>query len=192
MRDDAMERDELDLLLDQQIDGALATYIDAEAKPGLAHSILAATSRREPRGRPALRWLAVAVPALAAVLLVAILVAHRANSPSQTAHVVAQAPSATPRTVLPAKPGRLSPLVARAVKVRDAHVAPSLPRREVFPTPVPLTAEEQALLAGRKPNSQQVSTQLAQSATRSEQPVEPIHIADIHIPPLNPPDNGGN
>jgi hypothetical protein len=193
MHDDAMnERDELD----SQLDAALATYTDAEAEPGLAYRILAATSRRQSR-RPALRWLAVAVPALAAAVLVATLLLHRAGLPSETPHFAAQAPSAAPRVVLPAKPARPNPSVARwAVKARDSHVAPSpLPRREVFPTPSPLTAEEQALLklGNRRLEevpAQEVPAQTVQSATQG--PVEPIHIAAIHIPPLNPPDNGSN
>jgi hypothetical protein len=64
---------------------------------------------------------------------------------------------------------------------------------EVFPTPAPLSPEEQALadLVNRDPRI--VTRQIAQSAiTPQPQPVERIHIAAIHIPPLNPPDNGGN
>ncbi len=192
MHDDGInERDELDALLD----AALVTYTDAEAEPGLACRILAATSRRQ-RRRPALRWLAVAVPALAALLLVAMILRRHSDSPSETPHVVAQAPSAAPRVVLPAKPARPNPSVARwAVKAGDAHVAaaPALPRLEVFPTPAPLTAEEQTLLKSVNGRSEEVPAQTAQSATRSEErAVEPIHIAAIHIPPLNPPDNGSN
>ena len=188
MHNDAMnEQDELDALLD----AALATYVDAEAKPGLAPRILAITSRREAH-RSAVRWLAVAVPALAALLLVTMLLRRHAESPSEAQHVVAQVRSAAPRVVLPAKPARPNHSAAgRPVKATDSRVAPSrLPRREVFPTPATLTPEEQALLKLGNRRLGEVPGQTIQSATQD--PVQPIHIAAIEIPPLNPPDNDTN
>jgi hypothetical protein len=190
MRDEAMnDRDELDLLLDS----ALATYIDAEAKPGLAQRILAATSQCEPR-RPAFRWLAVAVPALAAVLVVAMLWRQHADSPSETAPAAARVVPSASGSGLAVGPEQVDHQVARrAVKPTINQSTPSaLPRRKVFPTPTPLAPQEQALMELASRRSEEVPAQVAKSATRSEQPVEPIHIAAIDIPPLNPPDKGAN
>ena len=63
MRDKAMQdRNELDILLD----AALATYANPEPSPGLTPRILAAT--RAIDRHPPVRWMALAVPALAAAL----------------------------------------------------------------------------------------------------------------------------
>ena len=64
-----------------------------------------------------------------------------------------------------------------------------LPRLEVFPMPTPLTSEEQALVALANRNLGDNTQPFARNQT---QPVEPLRIAVIQIPPLNPPDNGGN
>src|SRR5271168_4583232 len=78
MHDDAMhsetrqDRDDLDPLLD----AALATYADPAPAPGLTNRILASTTRLEHRPHPR-RWMAWAVPALAALLLLAIFLSHR-------------------------------------------------------------------------------------------------------------------
>jgi hypothetical protein len=196
MRDDPMkERDELD----SQLDAALATYVDAEANPGLTYRIISVTSRAltnrtEPR-RSSLRWLPLAVPALAAALLVTILLTQRAPVPAAISHHPDQVSSRTavsvvPCKVVPCKPAPAHPPEHRAVAVVAARPAP---RREVFPTPVPLTAQERAFLGNRRLGdvpAQEISAQTVQSVPHG--PVEPIHIAAIHIPPLNPPDNGNN
>jgi len=189
------ERDDLDLLLD----AALNTYVDAEAKPGFSHRILTATSRAEPRRSP-IRWIPPTAAALAAAVLIAIAL-HRSGSPWETEPTVSHFPQApvvpTPATpsgpAIPVRSSAPAHSSGPAVKAAIAQAAPALPKREVFPTPAPLTAEEQALLAGAKHRSEEVSAQLAQSATgKNEQPVEPIHIAAIDIPPLNPSDKGNN
>jgi hypothetical protein len=65
----------------------------------------------------------------------------------------------------------------------------SLPRQEVFPTPTPLTPQEQALAALATRNPGNVSQSVAEA---QKQPVEPLEIAAIRIKPLNPPDKGQN
>lgn len=62
-----------------------------------------------------------------------------------------------------------------------------LPKREQFPTPTPLTAEERALLAFVEQSPRQAEKVLADTRRRSE---EPIRIEEIHIEPL--PDGGHN
>ena len=192
MRDDAMnERDELDAMLDV----ALETYVDTKATPGLSHRILAVTSRREVR-LSAVRWLPLAASALAAAILIAILLKYRGDSPSKTVPV---AITATSSASVAGVPVRGKP-AAHSVKVRAIKAPPNvqaqspLPRLEVFPTPTPLSPEEQALVALVNRDSRD-SKELAQQITRPDlqgQPIEPLRIAAIHIPPLNPPDNGSN
>ncbi|MBV8114059.1 MAG: hypothetical protein JO300_04915 [Silvibacterium sp.] len=188
MHKDAIhERDELDAVLDD----ALATYVDAGAKPGLAQCVFEVTSRRE-RRRSAIRRWAVAVPALAAAVLTAIFVAHRAGSPSERSPLISSVPSSTSSPALPVQPARRAHSAERhAVKpVTNRPAPPALPRREVFPTPAPLTAEEQAVLKLGNQRLEEVSAQTIQSTTQDL--VQPIHIAAIEIPPLNPPDNSSN
>jgi hypothetical protein len=203
MRDDSTQgRDELDILLD----AALATYVDSEPSPSLTPRILAAA--RDVDRRPSVGWLSWAVPALAAALLMTIFLTHRPaarrQTPQPTADLSApRVPASAER--IPDTPGnRIAateatphlgsnpPRAARSVRI-TAPIQPLLPRQEVFPTPAPLSPEEQALAAEVNRNAEGISRQVAQSADHGpEQPIEPLHIAAIHIPPLNPPDNGDN
>jgi len=218
------ERDELDRLLDEEIDAALTAYVDAEVRTGLVQRVLAVTSWREPRSD--LRWLPMAVGALAAALVVTVLVVHRVVSRAANSPVAARVTSSTFAPVVPGNESRPRGNTSRAeaqdvVGVLTARLKPCrfetsrsskfsascergrgadsalaatvLPRRDVFPTPSPLTAEEQAVLKlgnrglGEVP-AQEVRAQTIQSVP--EEPVDPIHIAAIHIPLLNPPDSG--
>ena len=62
------------------------------------------------------------------------------------------------------------------------------PKLIVFPTPQPLTAEEQTLLAAATRGSEAQRQALLES-----KPVEaPLSIASLNIPPLAPPDEGKN
>ena len=193
MHDDTLnKRDDLDLLLD----AALNTYVDAEAKPGLSHRILTVTSRAEPRRSP-IRWIPLAAAALAAVVLIAI-VLHRSRSSWETEPTVSHSPQApavpTPATpsgpAIPVRSSTATHSSGPAVKAAIAQAAPALPKRDVFPTPTPLTAEEQSVLNVSNRSLETVPTQFA--TRKNEQPVEPIHIAAIDITPLSPPDKGGN
>jgi hypothetical protein len=193
---DSLEREDLDL----QLDRALATYADPEANPHLAAHILAAIAP----GRPAVprrRWrpwaIALAIPALAALLLAMFLPLRRAHEPhpkSTTAaapHIpgpITPGPMAPPHTVANSQPPQTA-AKARRAPIQPPAVDASLPKQEIFPTPTPLTPQEQALadLANRNPGS------VSQSVSKAEkQPVEPLEIAAIQIQPLNPPGKGQN
>jgi len=68
-----------------------------------------------------------------------------------------------------------------------------LPKQEVFPTPTPLTKEEQALVALVNRNPGNITQSIAET---QKQPVEPLTIAAIRIPLLDsstnsPSDKGG-
>jgi len=206
MHDDAMhsgagqDRDGIDILLD----AALASYANPAPSPAMTNRILASTVRAS--NRPKLpRWFAWSIPALAALLLLAIFLMHHSASPHQKSLVAANpalsrppisnapaavAPGATPLSPrAPQRPAR----AIRAMEPAPHSLAILRPRLEVFPTPTPLTPEEQALAEMVNRNPGGVTRQIAQSATTPQsQQIEPIHIAAIQIPPLNPPDHGGN
>lgn len=187
MRDElTSQRDELDIL----VDAALSTYVDVEARPGLTQRILAVTTHLEPRRSP-FSWLPWAVPALAVLVLIAAFLVNRSPAPHPTSAVAAHPsiPGAPPAIAAVKTPPQLRPRLPRPISRAVSTTSNPLPRLEVFPTPTALSPEEQALVGLVNRNPQEV----AQSTSRDQQqPTEPIHIAVIEIPPLNPPDNGSN
>lgn len=173
MRDDG--RDELDKL----IDAALREYSSAGPMDGLEVRVL----RRVEAGRGARRrgWmfrLAIAAPALAAILVVASSLGVKRPPPvkapaSATAGI--KPPAALEITAQAAPPR-----IRRAARRLSARQKP-LPRLERFPTPAPLTAEEHALLAWTRSAPEQARQTFADMRTRAE---EPVTVPPIRIPPL--------
>ncbi len=203
MRDDSTQnQDELDILLD----AALATYVDSEPSPSLTPRILAAASDLD--RRPAVGWLSWAIPALAAALLMTVFLTHRPAARRETSQPTAdlsapgvpasaeRTPNTPARSIAAAATphlGSTPPRADRSVRT-TAPTQPPLPRQDVFPTPIPLSREEQAVVAlvnRDSPDSKELARQITQPVSQG-QPVEPLRIAAIHIPPLNPPDNGDN
>ena len=199
MRDNSSpNRDELDNLLD----AALATYTSPEPSPDLAARILAAT-RAIDRHLP-VRWMAWAIPALAATLFITIVLIHRPAAPATPSQPTAalsasrESAPAPPAHSVVETPSRLRR--PRTVTTRSiptvVPMSPSVPRQDVFPTPIPLSPAEEALVAlvnRDSPDSKELARQITQPDPRGQpQPIEPLRIAAIHIPPLNPPDNGDN
>jgi hypothetical protein len=185
------DRDEID----RQLDRALATYADPEANPHLAAHILAAIAPASP-AVPRRRWKpwaiaipSIAIPAFAALLLAVFLPQRRAHEPhplSTTAaapHIPGPIAPTQPQPVAASHPPQTAAKARRApiqTPVEDA----SLPKQEIFPTPTPLTPQEQAL-AALASNPGNVSRSVAAAQKQS---VEPLEIAAIRIKPLNPPD----
>jgi len=65
----------------------------------------------------------------------------------------------------------------------------TLPKLDVFPTPQPLTPEEQAVAI----SAFQIPAAEFQAVVVGQQQEDaPVSIAAINIQPLEPPDNGGN
>ena len=185
------DKDDLDLLLDE----ALATYACVEESSNLSVRVLVAVRQNEHRRAP-LRWLpwAIALPVAAAVLI-AVLVGprlFRSREVPLTPQVATQSAPDNPKAVVetpsPAVRAVRPPRARTTNEVRSAIHKLPVPKQAVFPAPQPLSREEQALvsLANTRPSV------AAQSIAESSQPVEPLSIAAIHIPPLNPPDKGGN
>ncbi len=78
--------------------------------------------------------------------------------------------------------------VASATNVAHAATAP-LPKLDVFPTPQPLTEQEQALLFYAQQASTAQLQALSEAQARDE---DPFPVATVHIPAFEPPTQGTN
>jgi hypothetical protein len=160
-------RDELDKL----IDGALATYSNAEPLAGLEQRVLDRVRIAEASRRRRWRWAAIlATPVVAASLLV-IFAPKPKPAPGPVA-VVATPPAPAPPAVATSTPVQTA--ARRIVKPRRRAPAPELPKRNLFPTPSAPTVEERLLV------------ELARSSPELllARPVDEIEIKPIQIAPL--------
>lgn len=166
-----MNADERDRRADEWLDAALARYSRAEPRAGLEQRILA---NLEARQRTRIPWWGMAWAAAAAVLVISAGLLWMSRHRAQPAPAPAvQAQSAPPQAKSPAAPrspqASLSPRIS-PVRVRPARaaVSASQPRREVFPSPAPLTAQELAAirLARRDPNVVQTIVQMQELERR--------------------------
>jgi len=168
-----MKSDELDKILD----GALSSYSREEPRPGLHARVL--DRIRSPQEGSRFGWLrwAVAIPAFACVLFLAVTFWSTRDSIPKSSHparAIAQAgPVANAAPIVRAR-GKIK------VHKRSARRM-SLPKREKFPTPAPLTSEERALLAFVARLPKQAEEILINAKRRS---AEPLQIEEIHIEPL--------
>ena len=145
--------------LDQLLNEALATYSSAEPRPGIQQRVLRHIRTAAAPRRPWWQLAAIAVPALATLWLISI---HHAVP------VQAPAPPATlPPPVIAHVDPPVAPVPQRPVRTR---------RREAFPRPAPLSAEERALVA--------LAIQFPQQAPELVKPAEPRPIEPIEIPKL--------
>lgn len=195
------EKDELDDL----IDASLSTYADPGPHFGLEQRILGRVSAENlAASTPALRrWLPWGIPLAAASCLLLFVVfsgQKRIHPPSRNVQsALSSNPlSATtahhePIPVLPPATfihgaNRLSPNAHRP-SMGITHKSAPLPKREIFPTPEPLTPQERALVefATQVPESQRRAVVEAQMHDDA-----PLRIADLQIPLLEPPDEGKN
>jgi hypothetical protein len=191
------EHDKLDLLVQQ----ALASYANPGRESGLEERILARIAGENAPG-PRRRWLpwAIALPVAAGLLVLLLLSTHRQTPPPLAHHL--QAPSAQPTELADA--GRESSTAPRPARREntggglglprsrgnvDTGKALPLPKLDVFPTPQPLSPEEQALavFAARATKTERQS--LIEARAQAD---APIRIAAIEVQPLNAPDNGDN
>jgi hypothetical protein len=192
------ENDELDLL----IDSVLSTYGDPGPDSGLDQRVLAriSSARASERVAPASRrrWLpwVVGLPVAAGLLLFFFLAGPKTASPptsvakgmAQTQQVpIVTAPSeaASAHRSEPVSSNGHVPFNLRSRSGKQASRTVALPKLDVFPTPQPLTAEEQALVAFavRAPESERRSFIEAQKQAEA-----PLRIAAIEIPPLDSTD----
>jgi hypothetical protein len=140
-------------MTDDLLDKAIASY-SSEPRSGLEERVLQHVHARTRRRRYAtFFWLPIA----AGLLLIFTLPRHHDPAPP------------LPRLVVTARPPVLPPQVLRV-----AHKPRPLPRQSVFPTPVPLTAGEKALLS-----LMQKHPEAAQWKSS-----EPLEIAPLEFQPL--------
>lgn len=185
--------------LDRLLDSALATYADPGPHSGLEQRILGRISA-ETASSARCRWLAwaIALPAAAGLLIFVLIshpwinhapalpkqanVLHRPTPSIEAANRPSSKPAQTRRSKAPLRRQRPrhSALVARS--------AP-LPKLAIFPTPRPLSPQEQALVnfAAHATVPERESLIAAQ-----QQPDAPLHISAIQIEPLQPPAAGAN
>jgi hypothetical protein len=159
--------------LDKILDDGLSSYSREEPRPGLEDRIL--NRVRAPRERRRFSWLrwAAAIPAVACVLSLAVTflsTRHSVPKSRKPAPIISTAPSP------PIASADMQPTVT---KRRPKPV--QSPKREQFPTPRPLTAEERALLAFVARSPKQAEELLADAKSRT---TEPIQIEEIRIEPL--------
>jgi hypothetical protein len=161
--------------LDRRIDNALAGYAGAEPLAGLEERVLRRV--RVASRRRAFGW--AAAIAVAAALVVTVIVVRAPHHVGSKSHDVARVETSLPPRPTPVveKP-RVVP--NRRVKSRLARLEP-LPKLEQFPTPVPLTAEERALVAFVTRYPKEAQQAFEDLRKRSE---EPIEIQPIQIPSL--------
>ena len=178
-----------DTFLDQLLDASLARYAQVEPRPGLEERLLAGV-RAEP-SRP-LWWRWAWLPATAgavALIVVGALVLSERREPTPPASRVARtaeaptavAPSPAVKETVPGAPAKTTP---RATRPTPASLA-ALPRRQEFPSPSPLSEQEQLLL---RYVQQTPKEEVLTAAARD--PLQPLAIEPLVIPPLPAGPNG--
>jgi hypothetical protein len=212
MRDEESQGEQnLDAVLDQ----ALATYANPNhGDTRLAAGILAAVAAEPHRIR---RWPSLAIPVAAALLLLALIaqhprvphvsllrrgIPHAAAGPSfarttrkgwgtanqaVTEAANAKAPRPSEAMAFSAHTTNSSGKQLPPLREPASTRAETFPKQETFPTPEPLTPQEQALVSFAYQNPA-AKTQI--TAEAQNHLVEPLKIAAIQIPPLDPPERG--
>jgi hypothetical protein len=173
-------KNELDRLLDQ----ALASYVDREPDPTLRTRILARVAEAEPS--PKRLWLLAPAAACAAAILIALLY-HPASpaplpQPTATASTASAPESPVPVSSVPRQTTHTHPALAAHHSRRSEQ--PALLRDASFPSPTPLTAQENIVLKFAMEHPAQARQVLTAPAAR---PIEnaPLSIAPIHIAALS-------
>ncbi len=169
---------------DELLDRALASYVDQEPDPSLRARIMANAAEATPR--PKRLWLLAPAAACAAALAIALLYHPAAPAPHPE-------PPATASTIsVPRSPAPASSVPRQTTHPHPALVAhrsrrgerPALLRDASFPSPAPLTAQENIVLKFAMEHPAQARQVLTAPAAR---PIEnaPLSIAPIHIAALS-------
>jgi len=189
-----IDRNGNDLFTTELLDAALTDYRSAEPRPGLEQRILASVRARCQRAL----WVGWAwrLGAAAAVLAIAVAV-YRIDShhrPALTPRIAEIREPAAPEvisppvTATPLGPSRTSRRSTRRSMGpwnpsagREGRVARSEPRKDVFPTPRPVTEQEQLLLRF----IQEAPTPALLAVIEEGQGLRPLEIKELNVPPLN-------
>lgn len=179
------ERDELDML----IDSALSTY--AEPRPGLDQRTLARISGEVRRSAQRRILLAITAPLAVSLLLFVCFIMIAAHSRPGPVAYAPFVPSPTHAVTAPAAHPLAHPIDPAhrqfpkppAIRVQARII--QRPKLDLFPTPQPLSAGEQALIhfVAQAPEADRKA--LIEAQQRLD---EPLNISAIRIPSLQPPD----
>jgi len=188
------DRPEIDTLIDE----ALGTYADADS--GIEQRVMARIAARQ-TSAPRFRWMVWAgALTAAACLLILMLLMHRRTPRSPVANAFNTAPMQEP----PKAEARFEPRTvrrrnglphhARAEVAVGKFVAERLPKRDVFPTPRPLSPAEQVLVdfAARAPKAEREAFVDHQEQASGPIAIAAIRVTPLQIPPLEPPNTGSN
>jgi hypothetical protein len=156
MADLKKENQEKDQQMDEMLDSLLANYSSAEPRPGLETRILANlgdAEKRQPAGRSwNFGWLWAGAAVTAAIVIAALMIGGHRHVPASIQTII-QTPQPAPRQpevqhILPAttantvrhgrKPSVVEPTQNTALALSQ--------RPAIFPTPTPLSDQEQLLL----------------------------------------------
>lgn len=156
-----MADQEKDRQMDEMLDSLLATYSSAEPRPGLETRILANLRDEEGRETPPavwrFRWLWAGSAVAVAIIVAAVLIGgrHHIVPPTKTNVQSSQPAPRQPETLRLPVPAaaiqerhhRKTSILARPRNVASQNVNLALSARpSVFPTPTPLSEQEQLLL----------------------------------------------
>jgi hypothetical protein len=172
--------------LDELLDRALTSYVDQEPDPSLRARISARMGESAPRRTRI--WLLGPVAACAAALLLALLLhpAARSPRPQRPGPAIASIPE-SPAAVTATPRQMVHPRAVLAARRTPRTGRPALTRSASFPSPSPLTAEENILLNFAAKYPEQARQVLTSAADRAPLDSKPLSIAPIHIAALSEP-----
>ncbi len=184
-----MDPRERNQFVDELLDSALARYRSAGPRPGLEERVLARLrAGGQPRPWPGWAWrLAAGVAVLGIVLAMGYLARRSINMSSTPPAPTAVAEARKEPTPRPAVPqviakshtsGRPASQIPRRATPRHASAEP---RKDVFPSPAPLTDEEKLLLCYVRGTPAAVLIALSMH----NEEMEDIQIKPLEIPPLD-------
>jgi hypothetical protein len=189
-----MADQEKDKQMDKMLDSLLANYSSAEPRPGLETRILAnvreAARKETAAGWRDLRWLWVGAVAAAIIVAAVLMNGRRHVAPPTNVVVKTSQPVLQPeiRPSLPATGGKIANIRRRKtsapVPAQDATLALNQ-RPAIFPTPTPLSEQEQLLLRylARTPREEVVAQSHPDEPPVSGEDESGIAIPDlVHVP----------
>ncbi|GGH16406.1 hypothetical protein [Silvibacterium dinghuense] len=207
-------RDRADDELDSLLDAALETYVlveyEDEAVAGVKSRTMAAVRAQvllEKKSGRRIAWPLWALPVAAVLVMAAVLLLSRQRVDVKGLAMSAPEKVSDRHETRAASPGAMQAQVEfpqashpaiRHVSLQTERIAnpvsEPLPKLDVFPTPTPLSPEEQALAAMAQRNPQQAQQAMTMPEHKPIEPlnVKPVMIAAIRIPPLNPSDTDEN
>ncbi|HWX53899.1 MAG TPA: hypothetical protein VN176_04835 [Verrucomicrobiae bacterium] len=182
-----MAEQERDQHFEQLLDSLLQAYSDADPRPGLETRILAGLNAQAVARKSPLIWLWAGAGAAVAVALVMAILLHRAAVAPQPPKIAGTNPAAiqrvpsTEHTSAPTRAGALTPSKQHASPMTNQSPVASV-RQDIFPTPAPLSEQEQLLLRYLRTTPREEV--VAQS--QSDRPVEPFADDQSYVPGSKP------